>query len=174
MHIRMSLISGVVMAAALLSACAHAKSEVAAKTEAPASQPAVTAPAPEPAPAATPPVVQPESPSFQDAYFDFDQSLIRSDAKQPLERDAEILKSHPELKVTVGGYCDERGTDEYNLALGNRRAVAVKRYLVALGVAPERMKTISYGKEQPFCTEHTESCYQENRRGHFLASAAGM
>jgi peptidoglycan-associated lipoprotein len=167
-------VTGMVMAAMMLTACAQTKTEVAAKNEAPPTPPAATAPAPAPEPAPPLTAVTPETPSLQDAFFDFDQSLIREDAKQPLQRDAEILKSHPELKVTIGGYCDERGTSEYNLALGNRRAEAVKRYLVALGVEPAQMKTISYGKERPFCTEHTEACYQQNRRGHFLTSADGI
>ncbi|HTP42020.1 MAG TPA: peptidoglycan-associated lipoprotein Pal [Nitrospiria bacterium] len=175
MTVRRYRVTGIVMAAIMLTACAHTKTEVAAKNETPPSPPAAAAPAPAPEPAPPPPAaIAPEAPSFQDAYFDFDQSLIREDAKQPLEQDAAFLKNHRDLKVTIGGYCDERGTSEYNLALGNRRAEAVKRYLVALGVEPAQMKTISYGKERPFCTEHTEACYQENRRGHFLTSADGM
>jgi len=166
------MVTGALMLATLLSACAHTTAATTtAKNEAPYSQPATTAPAPAPA---APAVVQPAAPSFQDAFFDYDSSLIRADAKPLLERDAELLKNRPGMTATVGGYCDERGTDEYNLALGNRRAEAVKRYLVALGVEPARLKTVSYGKEKPFCAERTDACYQQNRRGHFLTSAGGI
>ncbi|MBI3621831.1 MAG: peptidoglycan-associated lipoprotein Pal [Nitrospirae bacterium] len=122
----------------------------------------------------TPPAMTPSaSPRFQDAFFDFEKALIKSDMKRSLQEDAQLLKAHPELAVTIGGYCDERGTDEYNLALGERRARAVQRYLTALGVKPAQLKTISYGKEKPFCTDHTEACYQQNRRGHFISAADG-
>ena len=77
------------------------------------------------------------------------------------------------MKIKVEGYCDERGTEEYNLVLGNRRAETVRRLLISLGVEPSRIATISYGKDKPFCTEHNETCYQENRRGHFVTLTAG-
>jgi len=124
-----------------------------------------------PAPAAPSAVTPSASPQLQDAFFDYEKALIKSDMKRSLQEDAQLLKAHPELAVTIGGYCDERGTDEYNLALGNRRAESIKRYLVALGVKPTQLKTISYGKEKPFCTDHTEACYQQNRRGHFISAA---
>jgi len=106
----------------------------------------------------------------QDAFFDFDKSDIRSDARDALTRDSGLLKQifgqDSGFSVVVEGHCDERGSAEYNLALGDRRASAAKDLLVQLGVAAGRMKTISYGKEKPQCTEATEECWQKNRRAH--------
>ncbi|MGH9481656.1 MAG: peptidoglycan-associated lipoprotein Pal [Terriglobales bacterium] len=125
-------------------------------------------PAPEtpPAPAATP---VPFDEAVKDAFFDYDKSDIRPDAESALQSDADYLKSHPELAIRVVGHCDERGSAEYNLALGQRRAEAVKNYLVSQGIDASRVITVSVGKEQPFCTETTDDCYQQNRRGHFTA-----
>src|SRR5438132_109489 len=81
---------------------------------------------------------------------------------------ADFLKSNPNFKVTIEGHCDERGSTEYNLGLGDRRASAVKQYLVSLGVPADRLSTVSFGKEKPFCMESTEACWQQNRRGHFV------
>ena len=103
-----------------------------------------------------------------DVFFDFDQYAIRSAAVPVLEKNAALLKhTYKDSTVLIGGYCDERGTVEYNLQLGKRRAQAVKEYLVDLGVEKSRIQIVSYGKEKPFCTESTASCWQENRRGHF-------
>ena len=106
----------------------------------------------------------------QDAYFDYDKSDIRSDARTALTTDADILKSifanDPNFLVLVEGHCDERGSAEYNLALGDRRATAARDFLTQLGVRADRLKTISYGKERPQCTEATEDCWQKNRRAH--------
>jgi peptidoglycan-associated lipoprotein len=104
----------------------------------------------------------------QDAYFDFDKADIRSDARAALAKTADFLRNYPQVKVVVEGHCDERGSTEYNLALGDRRAAAVKQYLVSLGIGADRMSTVSYGKEKPFCTESNEDCWQRNRRGHFV------
>ncbi|MBI3802962.1 MAG: peptidoglycan-associated lipoprotein Pal [Nitrospirae bacterium] len=109
---------------------------------------------------------------LQDTFFDYDKALLRQEAKTGLIEDAKALKEHPETKVTIEGHCDERGTTEYNLTLGNRRAEAVKRYLIDLGVAPSQLSTISYGKEKPFCSEQSEGCYRENRRAHFVSPGA--
>ena len=105
--------------------------------------------------------------NVQDAFFDYDTYDIRSDAQATLSRDASYLVSHPTVKVVIGGYCDERGSNEYNLALGQNRADAAKNALVTAGVAATRIRVISYGKEKPFCAESTEECWQQNRRAGF-------
>jgi peptidoglycan-associated lipoprotein len=104
----------------------------------------------------------------QDAYFDLDKADIRSDARAALAKSADFLRNYPQVKVVVEGHCDERGSTEYNLALGDRRAAAVKQYLISLGIGADRVSTVSYGKEKPFCMESNESCWQQNRRGHFV------
>jgi peptidoglycan-associated lipoprotein len=106
--------------------------------------------------------------NVQDAYFDLDKADIRPDARAALAKTAEFFRNYPQLKATIEGHCDERGSTEYNLGLGDRRATAVKQYLVSLGIAADRLSTVSYGKEKPFCMEATEACYQQNRRGHFV------
>ena len=105
--------------------------------------------------------------NVQDIFYDYDTADVRSDAQTTLSRDASYLVSHPDVKVVIGGYCDERGSNEYNLALGQNRADAAKNALVSAGVAANRIRTISYGKEKPFCTESTEECWQQNRRAGF-------
>jgi peptidoglycan-associated lipoprotein len=105
--------------------------------------------------------------NVQDIFFDYDTYDIRSDAQGTLSRDAAFLGSHPELKIVIGGYCDERGSNEYNLALGQNRADAAKNALVTAGVAAGRIRVVSYGKEKPFCSESTEECWQQNRRAGF-------
>jgi len=105
--------------------------------------------------------------NVQDIFFDYDTADIRSDAQATLQKDANYLVSHPGVNIVVGGYCDERGSDEYNLALGQNRANAAKAALVAAGVAEARVRVISYGKEKPFCAESNEQCWQLNRRGGF-------
>lgn len=102
-----------------------------------------------------------------DAYFDFDRFVLRPDARTTLESNARILKSELKgAKILIEGHCDEVGTAAYNLVLGEKRAQAVKRYLEDLGVPSPRMQTTSYGKERPFCTEHSPDCWQQNRRAH--------
>jgi peptidoglycan-associated lipoprotein len=107
---------------------------------------------------------------LQDAYFDYNKHSLRPDAEKSLVADAhdlsDILRQYPNYKLTVEGYCDERGSEEYNLALGDKRAEEAKEYLVSLGVPAAQLKTISYGKDRPVCTEHTETCWQMNRRAH--------
>ncbi len=110
-----------------------------------------------------------------DVYFDFDKSNIREDGRDALARDAHALRSiladFPDAVVILEGHCDERGSAEYNLGLGDRRAVSTHAFLEALGVTAGRLKMISYGKERPQCTESTEECWQKNRRVHFAAGA---
>ena len=124
---------------------------------------------PEP-PAPEPPAPEPVVESgLSDVFFDYDQYAIRSDAVPILEKDAELLKStYKDSGVLIEGHCDERGTVEYNLELGKRRAQAVKDYLVDLGIDESRIRIVSYGKERPFCTESKPSCWRQNRRGHFV------
>ncbi len=105
--------------------------------------------------------------NVQDIFYDYDTADLRSDAQATLSKDAAYLNSHPDIKIVIGGYCDERGSNEYNLALGQNRADAAKTALVNAGVAATRIRVISYGKEKPFCTESTEDCWQLNRRAGF-------
>jgi peptidoglycan-associated lipoprotein len=129
----------------------------------------VPPPPPPPPPAAPAPSLDELfSKQVQDAYFDFDKSDVRPDARSALTSTGGFLKSYPQVKVMIEGHCDERGSTEYNLALGDRRAQAAKDFLVSLGVASDRMQTVSYGKERPFCQEKTEECWQQNRRAHFV------
>jgi peptidoglycan-associated lipoprotein len=131
-----------------------------------------TAPPPPPPPPSAPRLSSADllQQQAQDAFFDYDMSEIRADGRDALTRDAALLKQifqqDPNFSVVVEGHCDERGSAEYNLALGDRRATAAKDFLVQLGVAADRLKTISYGKERPQCTEATEACWQKNRRAH--------
>lgn len=101
-------------------------------------------------------------------YFDFDQSILRGDAREMLRRNAEFMGSNGDVRIEIQGNCDERGSDEYNLALGMRRAEAAKRYLMDLGVNASRLGTISYGEENPVVRGHNESAWAKNRRGDFV------
>ena len=105
--------------------------------------------------------------NVQDIFFDYDAYDVRPDAQPIILKDAAFLTAHPNLKIAVGGYCDDRGSTEYNLALGENRANAVKQALVSAGIATGRIRTVSYGKEKQFCTEENEACWQQNRRGGF-------
>jgi peptidoglycan-associated lipoprotein len=138
-------------------------------------------PAPQPAPA---PVLSEEE-LFQrktldqlnaerplaDVFFDLDQADIRADAQVPLKANADWMRKWASTQVTLEGHADSRGSSEYNLALGTRRAGSVKEYLVSLGVPANRVTVVSKGKESPFCREESESCWQQNRRGHFVVTA---
>jgi peptidoglycan-associated lipoprotein len=103
-----------------------------------------------------------------DAFFDYDQTTIREDAKRALQQDAQWLARWPQTMIRADGHCDERGSAEYNLALGERRAEIVKEYLTNLGVRPDRIQTRSLGKEAPVCRDSDESCWSQNRRDHFV------
>jgi len=105
--------------------------------------------------------------NVQDIFFDYDTYDIRGDAQTTLSKDADFLIAHSQIKIVIGGYCDERGSDEYNLALGQNRAQAAKTALVTAGIAADRIRVISYGKEKPFCTDSNEQCWQLNRRDGF-------
>jgi peptidoglycan-associated lipoprotein len=151
---------------------------------APARPPAPPPPPPAPAPTAAPRALTEDELFAQkslaqlnaehplnDVFFDLDQSTIKDEGRAVLTADATWLKRWTTAKVTLEGHCDERGTAEYNLSLGERRATAVRDYLLSLGVAPDRVVTVSKGKEAPFCSESNESCWQQNRRGHFVITA---
>ena len=112
---------------------------------------------------------------IEDAYFDYDKHTLRADAIKALEADStelrEILKDYPDYKLTIEGHCDERGSAEYNIALGQERAQASKDYLVQVGIPAAQLSTVSYGKERPICEDHDEACWQKNRRVHIVAAA---
>jgi peptidoglycan-associated lipoprotein len=110
----------------------------------------------------------PASSPLKDIYFDFDRADLRPDARETLKANAQWLSSNPSVTVQIEGHCDERGTAEYNLALGARRAQAAKDYLITLGIPEQRISTISYGQELPVCTEHNEECWQKNRHDRFV------
>ena len=107
---------------------------------------------------------------IQDAHFDYNKHTLRPDAESALRNDAEtlaeIIRQYPDFKLTVEGHCDERGSEEYNLALGDARAKQAKDYLAILGLPANQLQTVSYGKDKPECTEHDEACWQMNRRAH--------
>ena len=108
------------------------------------------------------------SQNVKDIYFDYDKADIRADQQASVQADAQFLSQHANFNFTIEGHCDDRGSTDYNLALGDQRASAVKTALTAAGVSASRVKTISYGKEKPFCTESNEACWQQNRRGHLV------
>jgi peptidoglycan-associated lipoprotein len=126
--------------------------------------------APPPPPPSTPSVTDEDlfGQNVKDVYFDYDKSNIRADQQSAVQGDAQFLQQHPNINFVIEGHCDDRGSTEYNLALGDQRASSVKNALVTMGVDASRIKTISYGKEKPFCMEDNESCWQQNRRGHFV------
>jgi peptidoglycan-associated lipoprotein len=107
---------------------------------------------------------------IQDAYFDYDKHTLRPDAENALKSDAqtlsEIIRQYPDFKLTVEGHCDERGSEEYNMALGDARAKQTREYLATMGLSGDQLRTISYGKEHPVCDAHDEDCWQKNRRAH--------
>lgn len=111
---------------------------------------------------------------ISDAYFDYDKHTLRPDAVQALQSDStelrDILKQYPDYKLVIEGHCDERGSDEYNIGLGDARAESARNFLVGVGIPSQQMSIISYGKERPICTEHDEACWQKNRRVHIIAA----
>jgi peptidoglycan-associated lipoprotein len=112
---------------------------------------------------------------IEDAYFDYDKASLRSDALKALQADSaelrDILKDYPSYKLTIEGHCDERGSAEYNMALGDKRAESAKDYLVQVGIPAAQLNVVSYGKQRPVCEEHDEACWQRNRRAHIVALA---
>jgi peptidoglycan-associated lipoprotein len=158
----------------LVAGCA--KKPVATPAPAPVPPQAET-PAPPPAPAPAPPQeTAPESSvrseDFQPAFFDYDSYALRDDAKATLDKNAKLLRDNAKAAITIEGHCDERGTVEYNQALGERRAQAARDYLVAAGIDASRINLISYGKERPFATGQDEASWQQNRRAHFVVRSS--
>ena len=187
---RLASVLGLSLVLAVAAAGCHKKVPPPAPAAPPPPPPAapVTPPPPPPPPApapAPPPRPLTEEEIFarksladlnaerplDDVLFDLDKSEIRDDAKPRLQKDADWMKKWTSTQVSVEGHCDSRGSAEYNLALGSRRANAVKEYLTNLGVPAGRLTVVSKGKEQPLCSEEGESCWQQNRRGHFLITA---
>jgi peptidoglycan-associated lipoprotein len=131
----------------------------------------VTTPPPPLVPTEAPPSASEEqmfTQNMKDIAFDYDRYDVRADQQANIQASAQFLTQHPGIHFSVEGHCDERGSTDFNLALGDNRANAVKNALVQAGIAADRIRTISWGKEKPFCSEHTESCWQQNRRGHFV------
>lgn len=182
MYTRYSIIIGIVILLGFFTGCAK---------KAPIIPPPAPAPEAKPVPPPKPPVPEekPEirigevkelpveatarglefefSENINDIFFEFDKSRIVDESKEILKRNAEWLKENPNVKVMIEGHCDERGTIEYNLALGERRALSTRNYLAALGIDPSRVFTISYGEERPFELGHNEEAWAKNRRAHF-------
>jgi len=155
----------------MMSSCA--KKQVGTGEAAPAAKPSAAPAAPAAAAPSTSGVDMAQDARAFEAegiYFDFDKSDIKADAKAILEKKAAWLRANPSYRVKIEGNCDERGTNEYNLALGDRRAKAAQKYLNALGISMDRMSTISYGEEKPSCTEKNEKCWSKNRRDDFKLS----
>jgi len=162
-----------VVAALALLAAGCAKKAVKTPPEPPPAPPAQTQAPPTPKepeqPPTPPPAPTPEmtASDLQPVFFDFDSYTLRDDARSTLDADARMLREHPLSKITIEGHCDERGTVEYNQALGERRAQAVHDYLVQAGIPEARLQVISYGKERPFDNGHDEAAWAKNRRAHF-------
>ena len=155
-----------------VSEARHAPAQSASVTPAPTA----TTPAPRIPNAATRARIDELLAKIEDAYFDYDKASLRPDALKALQADStelrDILKDYPDYKLTIEGHCDERGSAEYNVALGDKRAEAAKDYLVQVGIPAAQLNLVSYGKERPVCQEHDEACWQRNRRIHIVATAA--
>jgi len=187
---RLFIVPAALMFGVCVAGCHHTVPAAIAPGPAPAPAAAARPPAPPPPPpararAAAAPAPLTEDEIFRrmsleelnakaplgDVFFDYDKDQIRDEGKTILQRDAEWLKRWPQTRISIDGHCDERGTAEYNLALGSHRAEKVRDYLVDLGVPKDRMVVKSLGREAPFCTGEGESCWQQNRRDHFIVTA---
>jgi peptidoglycan-associated lipoprotein len=182
-----SCAAALLIAAMATAACG--KKQVATPAPAPAPPPAEpTRPAPPPPPPPPPPAPTPAAPTedeiyaksaldeiakkyLTDVFFAYDSVELNDQARAGLQKNSAFMKQRGTARITIEGHADSRGTNEYNLALGERRAGVVRDYLVSLGVAGDRISIVSKGEEQPFCTEESESCWQQNRRGHFIVTA---
>ncbi|HEX6976306.1 MAG TPA: OmpA family protein [Vicinamibacterales bacterium] len=189
MNRRLHLLAATLLVASVTAgACAKKKPEPPPAAPTPAPAPATTPqapPPPPPPPAAAPAPAPTEDELFAkksleqlnaekplaDVFFAYDSQTLSDEGRAALQKNLDWMKRWTSTKVMVEGHADNRGTNEYNLALGERRAAAVRDYLVSLGLANDRITIVSKGEEQPFCSEDTESCWQENRRGHFIITA---
>ena len=191
MHRRIQLCAAALLfAAATAGACAKKKPEPPPPAPAPAAPaPAATTPPPPPPPPPPAPAPQPKPPTedevfaaksldqlngekpLGDVFFGYDSTDLTEEARATIQKDIDWMKRWTSTKVMVEGHADNRGTNEYNLALGERRADAVRDYLVSLGLSADRVTIVSKGEEQPFCSDDNESCWQQNRRGHFIITA---
>lgn len=176
-----------VIAGMTTAACGKKEPEVAPAPPPPEEKPTTPAPPPPPPPpppAPPAPKVPTEDELFEkmtndevakkyltDVFFAFDSIEINDEARAALQKNVEFLKKRPSVQVLIEGHADARGTNEYNLALGERRADAVRDYMVSLGIPDNRVSVVSKGEETPFCQDETESCWQQNRRGHFVVTA---
>ena len=186
---RLSLAAALVVAIALSAAGCAKKAPAPAPLPPPPPAPAPVVPPPPPPPTPPPPPA-PAAPLTEeelfarkttaelnaekplaDVFFALDLSVLQDEGRASLQKNADWLRKWGSTKITLEGHCDSRGTTEYNLALGERRAQAAKDYLVSLGISADRILTISKGKESPFCSEEAESCWSQNRRGHFVITA---
>ena len=168
---RHALVSAAVILALFVTGCAKQPAVTQAAAPPPTGAPVAAAPAPPVVTARPAPKEFAPEPQLPDIYFDFDKSAIRPDAAKVLQASAEWLNGHADRALLIEGHCDERGTEAYNLALGDRRAHATRNFLVAHGVIARRINVISYGTEQPQCSEHNEECWSLNRRAHFVLKA---
>jgi peptidoglycan-associated lipoprotein len=171
---------GLVMSAWLLTGCPKQPTKTADVSTEQVKPPSATSPKTSDTPSIETPAVREQEmagagkviDALKPVYFDYDKSDIRDDMKPVLQANAKWLMTNTAAKVQIEGHCDERGTNEYNLALGERRASAIKRYLEALGVSAARLSVISYGEERPVCTQSDESCMSRNRRGQFAEAVS--
>lgn len=186
---RAAALALIVAMAIVAGACSKKKPPVARPAPPPppatgeaARPPAPPEPTPEPPPVPAEPVTSEDISSrsldeinrdspLQPVFFELDVAEINGTMQQALQENAEVLRQYPSWQVTIEGHCDERGTAEYNLSLGERRAIAARNYLVSLGIPAERLKTVSYGKEFPFDPGHNEAAWSKNRRAHFVVTA---
>ena len=179
-----------ILISVLVGACAKKQPPVARPMPPPANTgtaPADVMPPPPPTPVVEPPITVPSLPEdsiagkslddlnrdspLRPLFFELDSSEVSAEGQQLLQENAAIMKKYPTWQITIEGHCDERGTAEYNLALGERRALAAKNYLVSLGIPADQVKTVSYGKEFPFDPGHDDAAWQKNRRAHFVITA---
>ncbi len=167
-RIALAALAGLAIVLALATGCASRKKVSTTQIEPPPPPPVEQKTETPPPPPAQEPTQPEAQASLQDAFFDFDDFSLRQDAKSALDNNARYLEKNGSASIIIEGHCDERGSVEYNLALGEKRAKSAKDYLVSYGIPGNRITTISYGKERPFSQGHDESAWSQNRRAHFV------